>query len=206
MIDNALSESLGHEILKQICQSRKYQKSFEEIITNLESKFNEFNPIQNSFPIEIYFGEGKRENQAKSLLSNDGIIGKDWLKQSYTKGGNPKIDFKGVYIFIHDLTPFYVGISRKVIGRICQHLKGRTHNSASLAYKIALITYQHQNGKPYLGERKDLNFKEYVVPVQQFLLKQKLAFLPIENDEELFLFELYCSMKLGTWLNDFETH
>ena len=193
-------------IIQEICQHRAYNKSFEEIITRLEDKFNEFNPINNSFLIETYFGEGKREGQAKTLLLSDGIIGKDWLKKSYTKGGNLKIDFKGVYIFIHKSTPFYVGISRKVIGRICQHVKGHTHNSASLAYKIALITYEHRNGKPYTGVRKDLDFKEYVAPVQQFLLKQKLAFLPIENDEELFLFELFCSMKLGTWLNDFETH
>lgn len=203
---NGINNQSEFVIIREICQTRSYEKSFEEIISNLENKFNDFNPIQNSFPIELYFGEGKRESQAKMLLQSEGIIGKDWLKQSYTKGGKPKIDFKGVYIFIHNSTPFYVGISRKVIGRICQHIKGHTHNSASLAYKIALINYEFQYGKPYKGERKDLNFKEYVVPIQQFLLKQKLAFLPIENDEELFLFELYCSMKLGTWLNDFETH
>jgi hypothetical protein len=34
-------------------------------------------------------------------------------------------------------TPIYTGISRKVIARLRQHMKGDTHNNASLAYKIA---------------------------------------------------------------------
>ena len=50
------------------------------------------------------------------------------------------------------------------------------------------------------------NLESDVEPAKIFLLRQKIAFLPINNDEELCLFEIYCSMKLGTWFNDFETH
>ena len=37
-------------------------------------------------------------------------------------------------------------------------------------------------------------------------MNQKIAFLPIEDDEELYLFEIYLSMKLNTALNNFKTH
>lgn len=197
-----MTDILESVILKEIRQSRTYKNSFDEIIVNLENKFNQFNPIENSFPIELYFGEGKGEETAKEFLLKDGKIKSEWLTQNQ-KG---KQDFNGLYIFINNSVPFYVGISKGVIGRIYQHLKIHNHYSASLAYKIGLIKYEYENGHPYMGLRKNLDIKHYIEPIQEFLLKQKLALLSIENIEERYLFEIYCSMKLGTWLNDFETH
>lgn len=197
-----MKDELEALILKQICQYRTYNKSFEEIISNLENKFNEFNPVENSFSIETYFGKDKGEEKAKELLVKDGKIKNDWL----TKNEKGKRDFNGLYIFINNSVPFYVGISKGVISRIYQHLKIHNHYSASLAYKIGLIKYEFENGHPYKGERKHLDIKLYIEPIQEFLMQQKLALFSIENIEERYLFEIYCSMKLGTWLNDFETH
>lgn len=201
-----MKDELEAVILKQICQYRTYNKSFEEIISNLENKFNEFNPVENSFSIETYFGEGKRVKTATKLLLEQNKIRNDWLRTYTTKKGKEKNDFKGLYIFYHNSRPFYVGISKGVIGRICQHVKGNTHNNSTLAYKIGLIKYEYEKGEPYEGEREDFDFVSHVEPIKQFLLKQKIAFLPISNDEELFLFEVYCSMQLKTRFNDFETH
>lgn len=206
MINNVLATELEIVIVKKFCQKRIYTKSFTQIIDSLDSKFKEFDLIINSFDLEPYFGVGKRDGTAKKLLLSDKRIKNEWLKSYKTKKGKNKIDFKGLYVFIHNTTPFYVGISKGVIGRICQHLKGKTHNNSTLAYKIGLIKYEHENGRPYSGEREKFDFVSYVEPVKNFLLKQKIAFIPIDNDEELFLFEIYCSMKLGTWFNDFETH
>lgn len=205
-MDEVLTEELEKVILKKICQTRPYPKSFEEIIRNLEKKFNEFNPIQNSSPIEPYFGQGRGEETAKKLLIKDGKIKSEWLRPYSTKEGKEKIDFRGLYIFVYDTIPIYAGISKGVIGRVYQHLKGRKHFSASLAFKIGLLKYEFENGSPYLGKRADLDFIRNVEPIQRFLMNQKIALLSIENIEELYLFEIYCSMKLGTWLNDFETH
>ena len=206
MINNSLTEELEKVILKKICQTRSYPKSIDEIIGNLENKLSEFNPIQNAFDLEPYFGEGKRVETAKKLLLEKDKIKNEWLKPYWTKKGKKKIDFKGLYIFIYDSTPFYVGISKGVIGRICQHLKGKSHYTSTLAFKIGLITYEFQNGKQYSGQRKIFDFKTYVEPAKKFLMKQKVSLLHLENIEELALFEIFCSMKLGTWLNDFETH
>src|SRR5690242_1142584 len=46
-------------------------------------------------------------------------------------------EFSGAYVFCDKGTPFYVGISRKVISRIRQHVFTESHFSASLAYLMA---------------------------------------------------------------------
>lgn len=41
---------------------------------------------------------------------------------------------------------------------------------------------------------------------QVFLLAQRAAILPFHNHDELYLFEVFVSMKYKTCLNSFETH
>src|ERR1700732_338904 len=52
-------------------------------------------------------------------------------------------DLSGCYVLIHDRRPFYVGISRSLIQRLRQHLTGRTHYDASLAYMMAKSKNEH---------------------------------------------------------------
>jgi hypothetical protein len=191
------------EIIKQITEPRKISKTFKNIVEGFESKFDSFNPVGNCFEINCYFGEKLGKTTAKEMLINDKKIKKEWLKGTS--------DFMGIYVFVHESPlherfPFYVGISQGVIGRIIQHTKGHSHNTASLAYKIGLIRYKLLNGKEYNGNRKDFNFETEVEPVKDFLLRQRIALFPINNPVELYLFETYCSMRLNTYLNNFETH
>src|SRR6266851_9325750 len=46
-------------------------------------------------------------------------------------------DFAGCYIFMEGDRTIYVGISRSVLARLRQHLCGKTHFDASLAYRMA---------------------------------------------------------------------
>lgn len=96
--------------------------------------------------------------------------------------------------------------SNVLISRIFQHFKGHNHNSSTIAFKISLLRYELINGKKHHGKRKELNFKKEVEPVKKFLSNQYIAFLHIDNYEELYLFEIYFSMRLKTILNKFETH
>jgi predicted GIY-YIG superfamily endonuclease len=185
------------KIIEQVTKPREISKSFWDIVNEFESKFSEFNPIDNCFEIKDYFGKDLGKTSAKNKLIKDNKIKEKWLDGK---------DFMGIYVFIHERSPFYVGISKGIIGRITQHIKGRTHNTSTLAYKIGLIRYKLLNGKEYNGNRKDLNFETEVEPIKGFLLKQKIALYHIENPEELYLFETFCSMKLKTCLNVFETH
>tara|TARA_R110000868_G_scaffold107058_2_gene293047 strand:+ start:1273 stop:1878 length:606 start_codon:yes stop_codon:yes gene_type:complete len=194
------------KIIKIITEKRTISKSFSKIINEFDDKFSNFNLINNCFDLADYFHEGSGQVTATKKLIEDGRIQKNWLRKYKTKSGKTKTDFKGLYVFLIDKTPFYVGISKGVIGRVIQHIKGHNHNTSSLAYKIGLKRFELLSGNKYKGSRKELNFKTEVEPVKDFLSRQKIAWLNIDNDEELFLFEVYCSMKLRTILNDFETH
>jgi predicted GIY-YIG superfamily endonuclease len=199
-------KQLEQKILEKIKIKRTFPFTFHELTDAFEDKFSKFNPTANCFDIADYFSEGSGQVSARRQLLADNKIEADWLREYETKKGNTKIDFSGLYVFINEKTPFYVGISKGVIGRIFQHIKGHNHNTSTLAYNIGLIRYELLTGEKHLGERKELNFKTEVEPVKQFLLKQKIAFLHIDNYEELALFEIFCSMNLKTILNKFETH
>lgn len=199
-------EEIEKKILKQIKVKRTIPKTFSELVDSFESKFSNFDFQTNCFPINDYFGYGSGQALATSKLLADKRIKQKWLREYQTKEGNTKIDFMGLYFFINNNTPFYVGISKGVIGRILQHIKGHNHNTSTLAYNIGLLRYELINGEKHLGIRKELDFKNEVGPVKKFLLNQHIAFLHIDNYEELYLFEIYCSMILRTILNKFETH
>src|SRR5262249_24547118 len=46
-------------------------------------------------------------------------------------------DFDGCYVFLERGRPIYTGISRRVLARLRQHLCGKTHFDAGLAYRMA---------------------------------------------------------------------
>ncbi len=199
-------KQLEDKILNRITGQREIAKLFAELVKGFEKKFSGFNPISNSFNIKDYFGIGMGQVKAMEKLIADDKIKSDWLREYTAKDGSKRLDFKGLYIFVNDTTPFYVGISKAVIGRLLQHTKGHSHNIASLAYAIGLIRYEFLYGKKHKGGRKELNFKQDVKPVKKFLLNQKIALLNIENDEELYLCEVFFAMKFKIHLNTFETH
>jgi hypothetical protein len=187
-------------ILNVISQEHCGSTTFEQLVAEFEKKLLNFNPIENCFDIESYFGKGIGKVWATHKLLSDEKINKKWFNNSEIN------DFKGIYVFINNATPFYVGISRCVINRIFQHLRGNNHYTSTLAFNIGKIKYEINNNKKYPGKRKDFDFAKEVEPIKAFLMKQKIAFLPIENDEELYLFEIYMAMKLKTKFNNFKTH
>ena len=195
MLDNKYENLIKVEITKE----KLFSKSFNQIIEEFDKKLDEINFLHKAVKIEEYFGDNIGEKTAREKLIKNNIIKEDWI--NIANG-----DFKGLYIFIHDNKPIYFGISRCVIRRVIQHIKGKTHFQATLAYNIGLIYYKIINGIEYSGKRDDFDFEKYVEPIKIFLLKQNIAFLNIEDDDELYLFEIYCSIKYKTILNKFETH
>jgi hypothetical protein len=192
-------------LLETITKKQVYESSFSDLVKKFDEKLLDFDPVKNAFEVAKYFMKGGHVSVTKSLLS-DNKISQGWLREYTTKNGNRKIDFKGLYVFVHKTTPIYVGISKGVIGRIIQHVKGHSHNTSTLAYNIGLIRYEIQKEEKYIGGRKEFDFETDVTPAKEFLLQQKIAFLPISNNEEMYLFEIFCAMQLQCWLNKFETH
>ncbi len=114
-------------------------------------------------------------------------------------------DFSGCYVILDGGSPIYVGISRKVVGRLRQHLLGKTHYDATLAYAMA------QGRRPTTGTRNEAmgepEFRCVFDQVQTDLRMMSVAFVEIENPVELYLFEAYAALSLHTWeWNTFRTH
>ena len=158
--------------------------------------------------------EAIRKPQNMSLFSEKGQ-GVQSLAKQFDKGA----DFSGCYVLIGQLGPFYVGISRKVLSRLRQHVNDKTHYGASLAYRMAVNDFlQSEKGKELerSGGIKSVTrsmfmqiheFREAFERAQSELKKMRVAFIEIPNPLVLYLFEAYCAMRLGTaeW-NTFRTH
>jgi predicted GIY-YIG superfamily endonuclease len=198
--------TFDERLIEQIIQKSIPQKPFADLINGFEEKLKNFDPIKNCFPVEEFFSGQVGLAGATKRLMKDGKIRQEWLREYFTKKGKSKIDVKGLYVFVHKSSAFYVGVSKGLIGRTLQHLKGHSHNTSTLAYNIGLLRYEILKKNKYTGGRKEFNFKADVTPVKEFLMKQKIAYLPVDNNEEMYLFEVYCAMHFQCFLNRFETH
>jgi predicted GIY-YIG superfamily endonuclease len=114
-------------------------------------------------------------------------------------------DFSGCYVLIEKKKPIYAGISRKVISRLRQHVKGKTHFDASLAYRIAKHAHPHTKHREKAMDHAP--FLEQFRMAQERIRKMSVAVVKIDCPVELYAFELYCAMQLDTGLwNSFKTH
>jgi hypothetical protein len=118
---------------------------------------------------------------------------------------NLSADFKGCYVLLRGKKPVYVGISQGVIKRLRQHVRGKTHFDASLAYRITAKKFPHNMTRSIAMENPE--FAKQFDKAKGSIRGLKVAFIEIENPLELYLFEAYCAMELDTCKhNTFETH
>lgn len=118
-------------------------------------------------------------------------------------------DFAGCYVLVDENKPIYVGISRGVIGRLRQHVFGKTHFDASLAFRIAMASHPKRPKKSLTRAKamQDPLFGTSFAEAQKYLKTLQVAFVEIANPLELYVFEAYCAIELDThqW-NSFDTH
>ncbi|MFJ2485521.1 hypothetical protein [Pseudomonas sp. NPDC087639] len=118
-------------------------------------------------------------------------------------------DFSGCYVLIDKGLPIYVGISRSVISRLRQHVFGKTHFDASLAFRIAMARHPDRTISKLTRAKAmdDFLFGTSFAEAQSYLQSLHVAAIAIENALELYVFEPYCALALDThqW-NSFETH
>lgn len=171
-----------------------HDKPYEELTSIFNAWIGKWNPVYNNFRVKDYFDEGMGVVSALKSLENKGLI-------------SSKSDFKGIYVFLKSGKPFYVGISKHVVQRIVQHVKGKNHFTSSLSYRLGADKYYEQHGKKHDGGREGLDFDKNAEPAKKELMNCDLALMPVENDLELYLFEVFTAMKLGTLTyNEFKTH
>jgi hypothetical protein len=125
------------------------------------------------------------------------------------KSLNLNEDFSGCYVLLDGRLPIYVGISRGVIGRLRQHVFGKTHFDANLAFRIAIEKHPNSEisrltrANAMMNESFGVSFAE----AQAYLRSLNVASIAIPNPLVLYVFEAYCAIELDThrW-NSFETH
>lgn len=148
----------------------------------------------------------------KALASPDPMI--DFAKsgvgvRKLLKAKRLTEDFSGCYVLVDKGKPIYVGISRGVIGRLRQHVFGKTHFDASLCFKIALEKHSDRAITQLTRDNAmlDTEFGVSFAEAQDYLRSVKVAFIEVKNPLELYIFEAYCAVELDThqW-NSFETH
>ena len=118
---------------------------------------------------------------------------------------NLNSDFEGCYVLLNGTRPIYVGISRTVLQRLRQHVRGTTHFDATLAYGVAANRQPHNMTRSEAMADKD--FRVRFAEAQNYIRELNVAFIEISNPLELYLFEAFCAMELDTseW-NTFKTH
>jgi predicted GIY-YIG superfamily endonuclease len=161
-----------------------FKEKYEDYTIDFEKKLNQlYNDTR--YPIEELFSKGKSE---KTILKELKLL---------------SIGFKGLYVFWEKEKAVYVGISKNVIRRLVQHIKGTTYHSSTFPIKILKMDDENKYGK--LGRKE---FKSHILkPVQKNKIKKmKISFIPFDDDVELYLFEVYCAIELGCRYNTFETH
>lgn len=116
-----------------------------------------------------------------------------------------KADFPGCYVMLDAGKPFYVGISRKVFTRLRQHVLADTHNSATLAYRMAAKWTGHSMQRAQA--MADSGFRREFDRARAKIRALDVAYIEIDNPLVLHVFEAYAALELGTgeW-NTFETH
>jgi len=120
-----------------------------------------------------------------------------------------KSDPRACYVLIDKGRPVYVGISKSVIKRLIEHVRGWDHLTATLAYRMAVTKYSH--GKTASEAMKDEMFKKQFAEQRDYIKGLDVAFIEVENPLVLYLFEAYCAMELDTGIdvggwNTFKTH
>jgi len=144
--------------------------------------------------------EDIKANRSMNLFNQRGVGVISLCKQL-----NCGKDFSGCYLLINEYGPIYVGISRTVLGRLYQHVRGKTGFAASLAYRIA------KDQSEFNGSRSDptqnRTFHKKFEEAKEYLAGLRVAYVKIKNPVVLYVFEVYCSMYFKTGrLNTFETH
>ncbi|TGM04823.1 endonuclease [Leptospira barantonii] len=169
------------------------KRDFEEItqvrIPKIFSILSE--RLKNQFPMNRFYEFGIGETQmSNSIRSHFNLKSTE--------------EFSGCYVFSEGEEHKYVGISRNVVLRLRQHLKGKNFTHSSLAFKI---TKKKMNlGLTNKESMRNEEFLKEFRNVQKRISTWGLSVIEISDPVELYLFEVYASLKLNTVYNNFETH
>lgn len=117
---------------------------------------------------------------------------------------------KGVYLFIEDDHPIYVGRTNRMRQRLLEHSRlSSGHNDASFAFKLAKEKARKQ-GINVDRSRKllvaDDDFKSIFLEERRRVALMGIMHVEIGDSIDQCLFEVYAAEVLKTPYNDFDNH
>jgi len=127
-----------------------------------------------------------------------------------SRGESKCMPRKGIYVFYEDNKPIYVGRSRNLKSRILNHSRpSSSHFSASFAFLLArqktdCLRTKDNRSRGQL--EKDPKFAVVFKEQKERIARMKIKAVEIEDPNTQAIFEIYCSEKLCTPYNDFDTH
>lgn len=153
------------------------------------------------------FSDFYLETEEEYFLNKEFILSNFNLNSKKTKKSKKNDELKGIYIFLEENKPIYVGISQTILRRIKQHFTGKNHNESTLSFNLASIKYEKEKNKKFKGNRKDFPYNKYRSLIQEHMQESfKIIIDSEEDDYKLYLKEFYLSCYLKTKYNTFETH
>ena len=156
----------------------------------------------------IDFENGNRINRKKFELSFGGFntYHRSNKKKSEIGANN---EIKGVYVLAELVgdspTILNVGISQTILRRFYQHTCGKKHNQSTFGFYMALHKYKEQ-GKIHIGKRETFPYDDYRDDCLNTIRNLRFAIVPIENNFELYMAEIYLACHYKAHWNTFETH
>lgn len=117
---------------------------------------------------------------------------------------------KGVYLFLENGRPVYVGRTDRMRGRLMEH--GRRcskHNDASFAFKLAkeMATAEGiDTSRPRQQLVQDEAFDRFFVAAKERVSSMNIKHIEIIDPIDQYLLEVYVAEILATPYNDFENH
>ncbi len=127
-----------------------------------------------------------------------------------TRSETKNLPEKGIYVFYEDGKPIYVGRSRNLRQRILNHSRPSSpHNSASFAFLLTREKtgcLRHKDSRFRACLEKDPQFAKVFKEQKARISRMKIKAVEIEDPNTQAIFEIYCSEKLRTPYNDFDTH
>lgn len=118
-------------------------------------------------------------------------------------------EIKGLYVFADvkndGIQVMNVGISQTIIRRFYQHTCGKMHNQSTLAFYMAMHKHE-QNGLKHIGKREEFPYSDYWLECVSAIRNFRFAIVPIENNFQLYMAEVFAACHYRSHWNTFETH
>ena len=142
----------------------------------------------------------KLPNQLQSLMNCNAV----------TRTNLASVPKRGVYLFLENEKPIYVGRTDRMRARLTEHgRKGAGNNDASFAFRLAKSEAKRMNLE-ITGKRKEIEihpeFSKLFTVAKQRVAAMQIKYIEINDSVDQYLFEVYASEVLQTPFNDFENH